>query len=224
MHALCQILPLVPAVETQQCEFPDGPVLSFVGPSRTVAKALELFMVSELLCFSQFLKFGISHKGSVLHVVVYLEPPFGVLCAQETQKICMDGFGYAHLIASLGQGVNIALFDHGFVPNLENGKAFGSFMAAVFKQGRARGTSDHTLKLHGTSLIGRVLVASQYGRRNPLQTISQKIEHDCVYHVGDNHVLVATSESTQQVHYLSLRDLIEAIETDGAPVWKHTPT
>ncbi len=223
MHALEVVLSVVPAVETRTLEFPEGLVLSFVGPAKTIAKAMELFMVSEMLCFEQLVKFGISQKGSVIHVSVHLESSHVVLESQHSRQLCFDGFGYAHIVATMDHGVNIALFDQGFVPNLENGKAFGSFIAAVFKHSKVRGSNNNTLILSGISVTSRVLVASQNGRRNPLQAVGQKIENDCRYSVRGSNTLVATSAGTGQVHTLGVNDLVDALETGGIPVWKHHP-
>lgn len=210
----------LPHTDVREIVFTHTTALSLTGPAKLVALLLRVGLESGTVTPEQIAQFGIHREGKRVHLL-FLDRP-ATLDRLEAAEVNLEHYHYAHFVSAMDHGVNVALFDYGFCPDLLTGKALGAFCSAIFKNGRIRGSDTNTLLLLGTSNRNRVLVASQYGGQHPLRTIHQKLKDDTRLSICKSSTILCAGYKTSDVAALHVLDLLDVMETGGSPEWRTT--
>lgn len=214
----------IPGFDVRSQKVGNTETVSITGSAKAIGYGLKFAMLVGLVSMSQIVRFGIRQDGQNGHLVLLKDREYG-LSQTESQKIeLIAGYFYAHQITALDQGVNAAIFDKGFNPmtNEAIGKAFGQFAAAIFDNGKVRGEQTNTMLLWGRSNQDRVLVASQWGKQNPLQLIGTTLRGDTRYSSVQDNTILCAQNGTGNIAALHVDSIIQAFKTSKSASWQTT--
>ncbi len=195
-------------------------ILSITGNYKLLGYMLKLALYAGILGYEQIVKFGIREDGANVHLVLTERRTATVVKELSHKLPAIAGYTYMHAISAMQSGVNVALFDHGFKPDTQNGKAYGQFAAAVFDNGKVRGGDTNTLLLLGTDTEDRVLCAAQWCEQNPLTVVNQKIRGDVRFSFVQDATILAAQYGTGQVAALHVDRIKEMFQSAKFPVWQ----
>lgn len=225
MNQLIQTAGANPGISKRSVNAGEITLTSLKGPQKQVAKVLGSAL-REGYKPENVIAFGISRDGQQTHLVGF-DPEDGQkidkaqLSETSLSALHLDGFDYAHLVATMDDGVNVAAFQDRFEPDEDNGKAFGNFARAIFEKGQVIGAEDGSNAMLLLAPKGnRTLVASRKGYKGPLTKIEQPEEiTDQRYTVIDRTTLTVTEYGTGKVHALKAQDISYYIQDGQIPSW-----
>ncbi len=214
------IVGTIPGFEVQTKQIGDISAVSITGSAKAIGYSLQFLLFVGLLTIDQIARAGIRKDGQKAHLVLIDNPQYQIGKDDENKLALLDGYDYAHQMTALGQGVNVAIFDNGFKPGAQTGKALGQMFAAMFEKLCVRGTNTNTLLLLGRSTQNRVLVASKWGKQYPFTVVNQEFSGDVHYASCRDNTILAVRYGTSQIAALHVDEIVNKFENDTVPTWQ----
>jgi len=205
-------------------------LVSAMGPQKMIAATIKAALREGTLDPANIFAAGISRNGMQLHVAIAYVNGDAIgdtpvtLSKKQASSLLLADYDYFSFISTMQDGVNVAGLDEHFVPNDNNGKAFGNFASAVLdgdgEKIRGSAAKSRTLLLLGRT-GKRTLVVCRYGINGPLTKLTTPVDGGVQeFNIVGGHTVNAALVGGDRIFATNVTEIVRSFEKDGiVPMW-----
>lgn len=227
---LSQVARDIPGITTRKYTEGGTPLIGFMGPQKKIAQLIGKTLL-EGYKPDGIVAIGIRKDGAEIHLVAFdTNDGQKIGEGQKTQiddatlrDMWLKNHHYMHLLATMKDGVNAAVFQKGFRADAKTGKAFGNVAKNLFDNGHVVGDESTNTALLLAPKGEREFFACRYGYKGPLTQIELPKDLKTVeqrFTVVDRQTVLVASYGGSTLHAISAKQ-IDAFFKDGVvPEWQ----